>query len=460
MTDHDRSYPRVLILSRTEITEFNSQGAALGNWFHDWPKEKLAHLFSARRGAREPFCGYSYLLAGRERRWGRLFDRLKREGMKQRPNHDLSPHVKKVVTARTWLSEAVQRVGKAMLVDTGLGELLFSPRLSKRMDEWICRFQPDVVFAMVTDLSFMRYAQMLNEHYQIPLCIEINDDWPNVLYRKSAFSFAMFPLVDRTFRRLLAKSSICLTIGKEMEREYKDRYKVHTEASMCCDEPERFLAAAARRVTPRDEITIVYCGGLFNNRWKSMLDLLRAVEALRSSGKNIGVSIYSSEMPPEAKAAFPDFPWVRYSGTLPHEEVAGILKGADILFHGECFDSEYYDYIRYSVSSKVQLYMLSGAPILVYGPSGVGVVEYARNSGWAYVVDCQDTTLIEEAILRLASDASLRGQIVAQALETFHENHDAHTVRERLRQILCQTSARRLTQQLPNRNNDKVPWHI
>ena len=455
-----KHYPRVLILSRTEITEFNSQGAALGNWFHDWPKAKLAHLYSAPIGAREPFCGHSYLLTGRERRWGRLFDRLKREAVKQRANHALAPQVKEMMTVRTWLGEAVRRGGKAALEDAGLRELLFSARLSKCLDEWVCRFQPDVVFAMVTDLGFMQFAQLLNERYQIPLCIEINDDWPNTLYRNSVFGFAMFPLVDRTFRRLLAQSSICLTIGKEMEREYKTRYKVQTEASMCCDEPERFLAADTRRVTPRDEITIVYCGQLINNRWKSMLDLFRAVEVLQSKGKNIGVSVYSSEVPPEAKAAFSGFPWLRYSRTLGHGEVAGILKGADILFHGEGFDSEYYDYIRYSVSSKVQLYMLSGVPILVYGPSGVGVVEYARNSGWAYVVDRQDPTVIEEVILRLASDAPLRGQIVAKALETFYENHDAHAVRERLRQILCQVAAGRSTQQLPNRNNDKVPLHI
>ena len=70
-------YPRVLIISRTELTEFNSEGAAIGGWLHNWPKDRLAHMYSVTMESVTPMCGHHFLLTGRERRWGWLFNRLK-----------------------------------------------------------------------------------------------------------------------------------------------------------------------------------------------------------------------------------------------------------------------------------------------------------------------------------------------------------------------------------------------
>lgn len=440
----DASFPRVLILSRTEITEFNSQGAALGNWFHDWPRDRLAHMFSAPAGARKPFCGHNYLLTGDERRWGTLFETSKRAALRTRPGGAPTAQSDSMRDLAAGLAAAALRGGKTALLDSGLWEVLFPPRLSSPLLEWVSGFRPDVVFAMVTDIGYMRFAQMLHMRYHLPLCVEVADDWPNTRYRDSALGFAMFPLVDRTFRRLVSRSSICLTIGKEMEREYRERYSGgRFEALMCCDEQPRFLAATPLRSAPSNQTTIVYCGGLPPNRWPSMLDLLRAVETLRAQGNDIGVSVFASEVSTDAKAAFSAFPWVRFAATPPHDEVPAILKGADVLFHCEGFDPKDHAYIRLSVSSKVQLYMLSGVPSLVYGPAGVGVVEYARHDGWAHVVDRRDPAVLQAAIMRLVTDASLRSQIVDRAGRTFEENHDAKIVRERLREVLCLAAAGR-----------------
>jgi glycosyltransferase involved in cell wall biosynthesis len=435
-------YPRVLILSRTEISEYNSQGAALGGWFRDWPKDRLAQMYSSRVNAAVPYCGCNYLLSGKERRFGRLFNRLKgaagaRGGVCATPSADPMKEPgwpgRLLRTARQW--------GWKGLVDTGLNDVCLPPRLSPPLLAWVADFRPDVIFAAVTDLGYVRFAALLHEEFRLPICLEIADDWPTTRYRNTPIGFATFRLSDRRFRDLLRQSAICLTIGKEMERDYRSRYAGNFEALMCCEEPARFLTAEPRRDSPPDEIAIAYCGGVGLHRWRPMVDLLEAVGTLRSEGLKVTVTIYTSEYPPEAAEAFGKYPHVRLRETPRHAEVPGILKGADILFHGEGFEPDYRRYIRLSVSSKSQLYMISGVPILVYGPADAGVIKYARQDGWACVVDRPDRELLKEAVRRLSRDQELRRRLVNTAKEVFYQNHNAATVRNRLRQVLSEAAA-------------------
>jgi glycosyltransferase involved in cell wall biosynthesis len=437
-----QSYPRVLILSRTEISEFNSQGAALGGWFREWPKDRLAHMYSTTESTVDTFCGHNYVLTGRERRFGGLFDWFKRLAGRRgdAPQKNTPTLAKQAGRLSRWV-RTLRQWGYKWLVDTGLYEVTFPARLSPQLLAWIDDFRPEVIYANVTDLGYTQFALLLHERLGIPVCLDIVDDWPNTHYQGGFPSSWVRPIVDRTIRRLLGESAICLTIGKEMERDYRSRYPGKFEALMCCDEPERFLTAQPRRNSPDDEITIAYCGNLALNRWKTFLDLLEAVDGLRAKGMQVGVNLYSSEYPHEAAEAMARHECLRFMPTPPHDEIPQIFKGSDILFHTEAFGDEFRYYVHLSISSKSQVYMISGTPILVYGPPEAGVVKYARDSGWAYVVDRPDRMLLQEAIVRLGKDRQLRGKLADAAKATFYENHNAVVVRERLRQLLSDIAA-------------------
>ena len=337
----------------------------------------------------------------------------------------------------------MRRFGWKWLVKTGLYDLFMPPKVSPELAGWIADFRPEVIYGHLTDLGYMRFALMLHKRLGLPICVHVLDDWPNTHYRGTWLSGVVRPVVNRTFRRLLAESSARLTIGKEMERDYRPRYGMEFEALMCCEEPERYEAVEPRRDSPAGEITIAYCGNLYVNRWKSLLDLLEVVEGLWQQGVKVWVDVYSSYYPPEAAEALAGYPHLRFRPTPHSTAVPGILKGADILFHTESFDPTFRPYIRLSVSSKSQIYMLSRVPVLMYGPPEVSVVAYARETGWAYVVDRPDRTLLREAVVSLGRENELRERLVKRAIEVFDENHDARVVRERLRHILQGSRVRR-----------------
>jgi hypothetical protein len=118
------------------------------------------------------------------------------------------------------------------------------------------------------------------------------------------------------------------------------------------------------------------------------------------------------------------------------------LAAADILLLPVNFDAHSVRYIRLSMPTKVPSYLVSGTPILVYGPSGTAQVDYARGAGWGHVVDRQDRTALMTAIRRLAGDLALRQDLSATARRVAADRHDSATVRTGFQSALAAASRR------------------
>jgi glycosyltransferase involved in cell wall biosynthesis len=93
--------------------------------------------------------------------------------------------------------------------------------------------------------------------------------------------------------------------------------------------------------------------------------------------------------------------------------------------------------------TRVPAYMMSGTPILVYGPPEVAAVEYAQQAGWGYVVPQRDLNALREAITLLVSNTELRKKMGQRAQRLAVQNHDAAKVRETFRQALVNAAFHR-----------------
>lgn len=427
-------YPRVLIIYRGEINEYNSGGVAIGNWFRPWPKNKLAHILS---GSINPvlFCAKNYLITGRERRFGLLFSALRRNW--SYIGEETTPAGFGTFTLRRSFSQSFKAMVRYLAFDTGLWEFIFAPKLSLEMVAWIEDFKPDVIY-MPADFSFSWYALLVSQRFNIPIVPHIMDDWPSMRYRDTFMGGFIHRAVTQIFMAMLTRAPICLTIGPGMKKEYAQRYGIPTEALMCCDDPKRFMRHSY--VVPhdaKDSIIVTYCGGLHQNRWKSMMDVAQACQTLRNRGMPIVLNIHTTNMPREAREKLSGFTCTNLLPTPKNEDVPKVLTASTILVHVESFDRKIRQYIRLSVSSKSQIYMMSGRPIFIYGPKGVDVVEYAKAEGWAAVVNSQGTKEVIAELVLLIQDTALQQRICAQAAIVAERHHAAEHVRERLRQIFC-----------------------
>lgn len=430
-------YPRVLIVVKSQINDVDSTGMSLRNWFHGWPKNSIAQIYSGVPGKGAEMIGCSFQLGIDERRLGRLFFGLKRSALGQ----SASPYGMSESRAgasrgvlRRIYSALSRRIGQ-VLIESGLWELLFPPRISAELGAWIEQFKPDVIFAQGCDISFMRLPVLIAKERKIPICFDVVDDWVATLYRRSILSPLVRPAVSESFRKMLECSPLCYAIGPTMSKEYAMRYGVEFKVLMQCADQSRYPSEATRHELHWRTVRVIYSGSLALDRWRGIVELSNAALALSRRGLMLTIDVYAPYVPPEAASLEGCFA-VALHKSVPDSEMPQLLASADILFLPESFDGAIRSYTKLSVSTKAHLYMMSGRVALVYGPPEIGTVEYAKISGWGYVVDEQSVEALAEAVERIANEPELRASLTERARQTVEKNHSDAVVREQLRRDL------------------------
>ena len=143
------------------------------------------------------------------------------------------------------------------------------------------------------------------------------------------------------------------------------------------------------RSVVQEEIKLVYSGSIVKNaQLDSLVDCANAVSRLNKTNIKIKLEIYSPIFfHNQFISKFGTDESVELHANIEDDqEYFELLRSADILIIPVNFDSATVRYIKYSMPTKVPAYLLSGTPILVYGPNEVAQVKYASSAGWGYVI--------------------------------------------------------------------------
>jgi len=434
---NNNKYPKVLIIYHSRINKADQYGVSIRGWLDEWPKENLAQIYSGGEVGEETFFGYNFKLGHNERRFGKLFFKLKGSSIGQSSySIELNQERSKLDKHSFW-SLLKHKFGK-WLICTGLWELIFKPKFSQEMIKFIEDFNPQVIYCQGYVLTFAWLPVMIHEKFKIPICFQTGDDWPAYLYRDSPLSFAIRPIVRRAVKMLLAKSSARLANGNKMAKEYFEKYGMSFETMMMCDSLSRFSKAVSQRVVNNDTISILYVGRLGHYRWVSIVDLCKAAELLNNEGYKIKVTIFATVIPPEAINTLTKLNNLQILPGPSHEELPSYLKGGDILYLPETFDPMEADSIRLSLSTKAHLYMMSEKPILVYSSPVTGIMNYAKEEGWACIVQEQNINKLKQALHNLIVNHEYRKELINKGVKVALKNHDEDKVRARFLTILKQ----------------------
>jgi glycosyltransferase involved in cell wall biosynthesis len=318
-----------------------------------------------------------------------------------------------------------------ILLESGLWELIFKPVLSEGLIKWVENFKPEVIYCQGYDLTFSWLPLMLSRKFNLPICFQTTDDWPDYLYKTSIVSFLIRPIVHKAVKELIVSSSCRLAFSDSMVVEYAKRYGFPFEKIMLGDNIHRFRQSITRHVVKKEKFSVIYSGKLEVGRWKSLVELCKAAEFLRSEGLDIVVTAFASSIPPEAINRLKNIQNLQILPPPDHEVLPSYLKGADVLFLPESFDPKLAQGFRHSISTKAVLYMMSERPILVYASPLNGVTKYAKCEGWAYVVDQPQNGLLIDALRLLLTNQDFKEKMVRKALKVALKNHDEERIRVR-----------------------------
>ena len=288
---------------------------------------------------------------------------------------------------------------------------VFPYHLSRHFWEWIEEFQPDVIYSMLGSIRVMNLVLAVANRLNRPIVPHLMDDWPTTHYRESPFSVLPRLLLQSRLRAVLLRSPVAMGISELMAKEYQKRYGVRFDAFMNCVET---LGEASRPARfPRAANSFCICG------WLAPREVAdppgrRAGLAGPARGRlgRWGYRLRTRERHPTVcRAAVTRGPTMELGGSLEPDQVAEVLRRADVLIHVESFDASVRQYTRMSLSTKLPQYMASGRPILCYGPVGLASIRYIKDCECGIGVGEASPVALLSASRLLATSASKREQM-------------------------------------------------
>ena len=307
-------------------------------------------------------------------------------------------------------------------------------RLSTLMAKFVNDFKPDIIYCQGYSLGFATLPMMIASRFSLPICFQTTDDWPSYTYR----SFPMAGLLRQRTQQLITNAKVRMAFGEKMQRLYESRYGERFEVMYHLDDPQRFIVVSAvdndqARITK--QYRIVYTGTLALRRYEALQDLLVVVRLLQKNNQQIKIEVYCSGLPKDIPKELLDASEIEFLPLPSHNDMPGILASASVLFLPESFTVAP-ELIEYAISSKAHLYMMSGRPILVYGPDYSGTVEYSTREGWGLVVNERNVFKLKEALTEIIEGGEGMLQLLTNAEECIKRHHDLTIGQNRFRNML------------------------
>ncbi|MGQ0663084.1 MAG: hypothetical protein ACT4P2_05770 [Pseudomonadota bacterium] len=418
--------PRVLFVTSAAFNRTTGGGITFSNLFRSWPADRLATVHDDPVPVTSEVCRHFYRLSAREiGRWPGLGRWLSLEA-----NGGAAGEAAPTSKAHSSVARQIKRalIGNAW-PDSG--------RLSLELERWIAAFRPELIYAAFGTIGMMELVEAIRRRFGLKLVVHFMDDWPSYLYRGGLLSALPNARMRALVRRLVATAAARLAIGGDMAGAYAARYGVPFQAF------QNAVDMGIRAGTPPssrpvgDPARVLYVGSIFDNaQAQSLIDVAHAVAALVRGGRRLRFDIHSPAFLAERfRARLEVAPCVRLHDTIADdEEFFGAIGAADILVLPVNFDAESVRLVRFSMPTKLPAYLVSGTPVLAYGPEATAQIAYAKREGWAHVVG--EPGRAAEGIVRLLDGAGLRMSLVARARAVALANHDASVVRRRFQEAL------------------------
>jgi glycosyltransferase involved in cell wall biosynthesis len=320
----------------------------------------------------------------------------------------------------------------------GTSEMLTSPRVSRRLTEWAKAWNPEIIYGRYSKITTAALLLRLRDALGIPLAIHAMDDWAENQYLRGLLSRCLRTVWHRVDRELVARADVAIGICEEMSHAYQQRYnRPWTWLDMPVDQSV-WEPYARRDWKANGTFRIRYGGRVGWSILDSIVAVARAVDRLRRGGEDVALDVRA--FTPEVLAPrLEGLRGVTLQSPEPFQSLPVLQAAADVLLICYDFGEKSFRTARYSMPGKTAECLASGTPCLVYGPAGLPVVEYARRERWGLVVDDPSPEALDQAILRLKSDADLRESLGCRALELVRLRHDASVVAEEFRRQLAET---------------------
>lgn len=246
------------------------------------------------------------------------------------------------------------------------------------LKEFIDEFNPDIVFCprLITP-KLMRLEKLVSTMNRAPFVAFTADDEATLMQ----VNYSPLYWMRRLWIRHKLKSHVKLykhyfTFSQDQAEDYRREYGIPTSTLYKCGD---FIGEyQAKEIN--QPIQMVYAGGLYCNRWKTLEKIGEALKDINKDGIKIVLNVYSQdELTNAQKQALSEQNYIYFKGAVSTTELAEIYRKADIALHVESFDKKNKYATRVSFSTKIIDLMASTCAILA--------ICWEKHAGYQYLHD-------------------------------------------------------------------------
>lgn len=300
---------------------------------------------------------------------------------------------------------------------------------NKKLLAWLDSMNPDIIFLAPGDGAFSyRLADEIARYLSKPLAVVCMDDYfINNRNKGELLGGIRQKLFMNVVNKTIQNAAAIFTICDEMNKAYTNLFHkqcvtLHTSA----DNKSMVLKSDASRVS--------YIGNLSCGRYKTLLELGRAISEINDDTLTKVIDVYSGSKEAEYISPLKNAPGINFRGAIPAEQVPEVMSESVMVIHTEPFDPAMKELVRFSVSTKIAESLMYGPCLLAYGPEGIASIDYLKENNAAYVISRPED--LEKGLEEILTNKELREQIVRNARALALKNHNADVNPRKVRKWL------------------------
>ena len=298
------------------------------------------------------------------------------------------------------------------------------------LNKFVDDFAPDVIFAPCYGSKFMlKLTRYIAKRTGKNVISYISDD----SYTLRHVRFSPYFWMNRfSVRRQLRKTFPCYSLVYTMTETQKEQCERDFGANMKILRKSADATLISEKREVGDPIRLVYAGGIYLNRYKTLSKIADAIRRINEDGVKMRLDIYTAnEITKKIKKQLDDGVSSFIHPSVSLSELAEIYEKSDVALHVESFGLKERLAVRMSFSTKIVDCLASGAaPMAVCDPKQGGY-RYLEDEGAAICVGSQEK--IEDELRSILNDPKKIIDCARSARECVARNHDKEKTAEMLR---------------------------
>lgn len=348
---------KILIISKEAWRNEQNGGNVLTNIFSQLPNSEFAQIYCNEQEPNNAICKIYYQISDRMMVNNILHKTKvgKKVIYEQFPSNTKANTESYKKTANKFGGN-IKRIARELVWKFGKWE-------SKEIISFAKDFNPDIIFAPCYGNHYMQKLMILvHNALKIPVVSYISDDfYTNKQYKFSPIFWLNHFILRYRTRKTFKHYSLVYTMTDEQkeqcEKDFGANMKILRKSGRF---EQQYLKKSIN--TP---IRIIYAGGIYLNRWKTLGALADSMRKINSKGIKMILDIYTNNtLDNKMEKAINDGITARVHKAVPMHTLIDLYHQSDIALHAESFDITNRHTVRMSFSTKIVDCMDSGCAVM------------------------------------------------------------------------------------------------